>query len=323
MGALHVLKPGLLTTIQDRGRWGLQSRGVPVAGPMDPCAHRVANAIVGNNPDAATLEVTLLGPELEFEDQRLVAVAGAEFELTVDGQSAPQATSFVVGAGGKLRFGRRIRGTRAYVAIAGGVAVAPTLGSRATHLVSAMGGLDGRALKAGDCLPLGEWDARRPFVADRPVRSITPIATGDAQIRVLPGPQLECFAEDALATLQSRPYTVGVKSDRMAFRLEGARLRHSRGADTISDATPIGSLQVPASGLPILLMADRQTTGGYPKLATVISADIGAAGQLGPGDTLSFVVCSPRDAMAALIVQERALMAIEGPGEGAGWAVES
>lgn len=323
MGALHVLKPGLLTTIQDRGRWGLQSRGVPVAGAMDLCSHRVANAIAGNNPDAATLEVTLLGPELEFEDRRIVAVAGAEFELMVDGRSAPQATSFVVGAGGRLRFGRRIRGTRAYVAIAGGVAVAPTLGSRATHLVSAMGGLDGRALKAGDRLTLGEWDMRRTPGADRPVPPITPVAAGHAQIRVLPGPQLDFFAEDALATLQSRPYKVGVRSDRMAFRLEGPHVRHARGADTISDATPLGSLQVPASGLPILLMADRQTTGGYPKLATVISADIGVAGQLGPGDTLSFVVCSPRDAVAALIVQERALMAIEEPRAGAGWAVES
>jgi allophanate hydrolase subunit 2 len=128
---------------------------------------------------------------------------------------------------------------------------------------------------------------------------------------VLPGPQIEHFAADALDVLQSAAYTVGSTSDRMGFRLAGPRLTHAHGADTISDATPIGVLQVPASGQPILLMADCQTAGGYPKLATVISADLCVAGQLGPGDTLSFVVCSPRDAMAALIAQERTLMAFE------------
>ena len=309
MASIHITKPGMLTTIQDRGRWGLQSRGVPVAGPMDLCSHRVANAIVGNDDDAATLEVTLLGPEIEFEDGRVVAVAGAQFELAVDGRPVPTSTAFIVGPGSRLRFGRRLLGSRAYVAIAGGVAVPPTLGSRATHLISGMGGLDGRALKAGDRLPLGE-----PSTVARPTPSrsgaVTLLPEGSARIRVLPGPQVDYFAADALETLQSAPYAVGAKSDRMGFRLDGPRLTHARGADIISDATPLGVLQVPASGQPILLMADRQTAGGYPKLATVISADIGIAGQLGPGDRLSFVVCSPREAMAALIAQERAVMAL-------------
>jgi antagonist of KipI len=308
--ALRVIKAGMLTTIQDRGRWGLQSRGVPVAGPMDPCSHRLANAIVRNCADAATLEVTLLGPELEFEDERVLAVAGAEFELTVDGRTAPHAAPFIVPAGATLRFGSRIRGARAYLAVAGGVAVPPTLGSRATHLISRMGGLDGRPLKAGDLVPLGERPAHA-VLADRAVSAVTPLPDGHARIRLLPGPQVEYFVDDALETLQSGPYTVGGKSDRMGFRLEGPGLRHARGADIISDATPLGVLQVPASGQPILLMADRQTTGGYPKLATVISADIGVAGQLGPGDTISFVVCSLREAVAALIAQERVLMAFE------------
>jgi allophanate hydrolase len=131
---------------------------------------------------------------------------------------------------------------------------------------------------------------------------------------VLPGPQDDYFADDALRVLQGSPYTLGQNSDRMGFRLEGARLTHSRGADIISDATPMGAVQVPASGLPILLMADRQTTGGYPKIATVITADLGLAGQLGPGDTISFAVCSPGEALAALIAQERSLMAIVRPG---------
>jgi allophanate hydrolase subunit 2 len=132
-------------------------------------------------------------------------------------------------------------------------------------------------------------------------------------LRVLPGPQLEYFASDALDALQSAPYAIAQNSDRMGFRLEGPRLTHSRGADIISDATPLGVLQVPASGQPILLMADRQTTGGYPKIATVIAADLARAGQLAPADTIRFVVCTPGDALAALIAQERALMALEEP----------
>jgi antagonist of KipI len=310
MAAIRVVKSGMLTTIQDLGRWGLQSRGVPVAGPMDRVSHRMANAIIGNPPTAATLEVTLVGPELEFDDERVLAVAGASFELTVDGRPAPHAAPFVVSSGARLRFGARRSGTRAYVAITGGVAVPPTLGSRATHLVSRMGGLAGRALKAGDRLPL-EALTRQPILADRLPAGTAALPETPAKVRVLRGPQIEHFAADALDVLQSAPYTVGSTSDRMGFRLEGPRLTHAHGADTISDATPIGVLQVPASGQPILLMADCQTAGGYPKLATVISADLRVAGQLGPGDTLSFIVCSPREAMAALIAQERMLMAFE------------
>jgi antagonist of KipI len=322
-----VVRPGMLTTVQDNGRWGYQARGVPVAGPMDSVSHRMANALVGNAVGAATLEITLLGPELEFEDDRLVAVGGADFDLTVDGQPAPMRRPVTVRAGGRLRFGARRRGARAYVAIAGGIAVVPVLGSRATHLISGMGGVDGRALRAGDRLPLGvsagsgpsgrAMDGRAP--GRRPGESfgdpapVVPASSEPVAIRVLPGPQPEYFTPDALDALQSAPYTIGARSDRMAYRLEGPRLSHDsvRGADIISDATPLGVLQVPASGLPILLMADRQTTGGYPKLATVIAADISAAGQLGPGDRLRFVTCTRAEAMAALIAQERALMALE------------
>ena len=308
--AIAVVKAGMLTTIQDAGRWGFQSRGVPVAGPMDPVSHRLANALVGNDRDAAALEITLLGPALEFMDERLVAVAGAEFELLLDGRSVPSNAPFTVSAGSHLRFGARRLGSRAYLAVSGGIAVPPTLGSRSTHLVSAMGGLRGRALTAGDRLPLGD-PTRVPGTALAPQTAIVPLPDGHATVRVLPGPQVEYFSADALEVLQSAPYVIGHHSDRMGFRLEGPRLAHARGADIISDATPLGVMQVPASGQPILLMADRQTTGGYPKIATVIAADIAVAGQLGPADSISFVVCTPREAMAALIAQERALMAVE------------
>src|SRR5205085_8223926 len=150
-----VVKPGVLTTVQDAGEWGFQSSGVPVAGPMDPASHRIANALVRNVPQAAGLEITLLGPELEFDDERVVAVTGARFDLFLDGRPMPSNAPFIVSAGARLRFGVRRVGARAYLAISGGIAVAPTLGSRATHLISAMGGMHGRPLAAGDVLPLG------------------------------------------------------------------------------------------------------------------------------------------------------------------------
>ena len=307
--AISVIKPGMLTTIQDGGRWGYQSEGVPVAGPMDPCSFRLANALVGNQPGAAALEVTLLGPELEFEDERVVAVAGAEFELRLDGRAAPLNAPFIVSSGARLRFGARRRGARAYVAVSGGIATDPVLGSRSTHVISAMGGLEGRPLRTGDRLPLHA--AAPTQVAARAASPVVDLPEGPARVRVMPGPQADYFSANAIDQLQSAPYVIGQQSDRMGFRLDGPPLAHARGADIISDATPLGVLQVPASGQPILLMADRQTSGGYPKIATVISADIPIAGQLGPGDAISFVACTLAEAMAALIAQEQALMAVE------------
>jgi antagonist of KipI len=196
MAALLVIKPGLQTTIQDRGRWGFLWLGVPVAGPMDPCSHRLANALVGNDADAASLEITLVGPEVEFEGERVVAVTGAEFVLTLDGRVEVGNAAFVAPAGSRLRLGSRGRGSRAYLAIAGGVAVTPTLGSRSTHLISRTGGHLGRALAAGDRLPIGELNVmnRRQLpggpAADRQlVEGIRALPDRHARIRVLPGPQ--------------------------------------------------------------------------------------------------------------------------------------
>jgi biotin-dependent carboxylase-like uncharacterized protein len=190
------------------------------------------------------------------------------------------------------------------------------LGSRATHLRSRIGGMNGRALAAGDRLPLAPSSARRR-ANPRPrqygasdARDLSDSADGQTRVRVLAGPQHDRFVADALDVLQSQPYTVTSESDRMGFRLEGPRLHHAQTADIISDATPLGSLQVPGDGQPVLLMAERQTTGGYAKVATVISADIGIAGQLAPGDRVSFEVCSMRSAIAAVIARERALMMV-------------
>jgi len=309
VSTILVVKPGLLTTVQDLGRWGLQSSGVGVAGPMDPFAHRLANALVGNTRDRAVLEITLIGPQIEFDDERAVAVAGARFELTLDGQPVPPEVPFTVRQGSRLRFGQRVAGARAYLSIQGGISVPPTLGSRSTHLGSRIGGAAGRSLAAGDRLPLGDPGSSRVRQAKSPTRRELP--GGHARVRVLPGPDAVRFPSTALDSLQSAPYRIGRDSDRMGFRLEGPVIDHVRGADIISDFTPLGVLQVPASGQPLLLMADRQTTGGYARLATVISADIGLAGQLAPGDSISFAVCSRREAMAALIAEERLLMGIE------------
>jgi len=312
MASVFVAKPGLLTTVQDRGRWGSQSFGVSVAGAMDPYSHRLANVLAGNDADAATLEVTIAGPELEFEDARIVAVTGALFDVTIDNRSIAPRSAAEVSAGSILRFGRKLRGARAYVAISGGINTPVAFGSRATHLPSGIGGLDGRPLRSGDRLPLGTWarpsrPASRTHMADS--SSAFSLPDGHATLRVLPGPQLDRFSPAAWDVLQSSSYRLASDSNRMGYRLAGPSLETPGKLDVISDATPLGVLQVPPSGQPILLMADRQTTGGYPKIAAVISADISVAAQLGPGDTVRFAACSTQDAFAALIAQERSLMA--------------
>jgi antagonist of KipI len=304
-----VLRPGLFTTVQDLGRWGFQSQGVPVAGPMDPFSHRLANALVGNSGEAATLEVTLIGPALEFESDCLIAIGGAEFVVTIDGNVAPHAQAFAVPSRSKVEFGTRLRGARAYIAVDGGFDVPLTLGSRATHVPSRLGGLEGRPLRKGDRLGLGVPAGGR--LATRTTMHADDMLMESAVVRVLRGPDEHRFRADAFDALQSAAYTIDLDSNRMGYRLHGPELRHLHGADIISDVTPIGSLQVPGSGQPILLMADRQTTGGYPRIATVISADLGVAGQRAPGDTLSFRLCSAADALSALITRENALLALE------------
>jgi len=314
--SVYVVRPGLRTLVQDEGRWGSQARGIPVAGPMDPFSHRLANALVGNARTAATLEMALAGPELQFEDERVVAVTGGNFEITASGSPVPHGSPFVVAPHARLTFGVRQAGARAYLAVEGGFDVPLVLGSRATHVPSGMGGWNGRALVRGDRVPLGPPLARRRFPLER-LRSIgdsSKRGTAFAErgvARVLPGPDADRFVDGALDTLQATAYEVAGDSDRIGYRLTGPALHHSRGADIVSDATPIGSIQVPASGQPVLLMADGPTTGGYPRIATVIRADIGIAGQVAPGDFLSFRVCAAAEALAALIAQEQRLMALE------------
>lgn len=301
-----VVSPGLFTTIQDSGRWGHQASGVTVAGPMDAESHDTANRAVGNAPDAATLEVTLIGPDLRFEHEATVAVAGADLEATLDGSEVPLGTACRASAGSTLRFGARRCGARAYVAFAGGIDVPSRLGSRATHVVSGLGGLDGRALRAGDRIPLGPIPSGpRLDVEAGPVRSSTPV-----HLRILPGPQDDRVPPAALDELQRSRFQVAPQSNRMGYRLSGGRLPAASGPEMISDATFTGGIQLPPSGEPILLMADRPTTGGYPQIATVITADLPVAGQLAPGDWVAFELCTRNEAVAALARRRGAVRAI-------------
>ena len=299
------MKPGLLTSVQDLGRFGHQASGVPVAGPMDAFSHRLANQLVGNDSQAAALEITLIGPELMIEAHTTMAITGAHFDVTCDDRPVAMGASFSVRAGSRLKFGRIHQGARAYLAVAGGVQTPAVLGSRATHLVSHMGGLSGRALVAGDRVPIAAGVAPRPH---RKSAGLTLPSKGRALLRVLPGPQDHWFAPDALKTMTSVSFRISPRSNRMGYRLEGPPLPRVKDGELISEPLGIGAIQVPAAGEPILLMADRQTAGGYPKIGYVISADLPLAGQLAPGDFIEFVICSQPEAVAALIARERQLL---------------
>jgi antagonist of KipI len=293
---IAIVKPGMLTSVQDLGRWGLQARGVPVAGPMDEYSHRLSNQLVGNDPSAAALEITLIGPEIQALDDVVCAVTGASFALTAAGQEVRMHAPFALRSGASLRFGERRRGARATLAFRGGIAVDPIFGSRATSLIARMGPFDGRPLRAGDILTIGGAAGAKPGNRPRTPIAELPLPIGGARLRVLKGPHADMFTPGAYDALFGGRYTITPQSNRMGYRLEGPRLTHRASADILSDATAIGSIQVPASGQPIVLMADRQTTGGYPKIATVISADLPLAGQLAPGDWIEFKACTREEA---------------------------
>ncbi|MEZ5420695.1 MAG: biotin-dependent carboxyltransferase family protein [Vicinamibacterales bacterium] len=304
---LAIVRAGLLTTVQDLGRWGHQASGVPVAGAMDTRALRQANALVGNPPHAAALEVTLLGPTVRVTGPCVMAVAGAAFDVRLAGRVVPHGRAFEVPDGAEVSVGRRAgeSGARAYLAVDGGIDTVPVLGSRSTHLVSGMGGLDGRALAAGDVLPVG---AALPRRGGEPPQ-VEPVGgPGGGGLRVLLGPQDDWFSSQAIERLLTSTFVVSPRSDRMGFRLEGPGIEPARAGELVSEPVGFGALQVPPGGAPILLMADRQTAGGYPKIATVIAADLPVAGQLAPGDVVRFRACTRADARAALLAREREVL---------------
>jgi antagonist of KipI len=315
MAAVVVLRPGLFTTVQDLGRRGHQASGVSVSGAMDTGAHRRANQLVGNEPSAATLEVTLTGPELQFEEPRRIGVAGADFNLTLDGRRVPVNGLINAPHGSRLAFGARRCGARAYVAIAGGVNTPLVLGSRSTHVPSALGGFEGRALRSGDRLVIGvcRAEALRYSAHRTEGHTLPDVAQGAsaAHIRVLRGPDLDVLADGAFDSLVCGEYTVDPDSNRMGYRLRGAAVHTRTAAAKLSEPVSFGTIQVTPSGQPLLLMADCPTTGGYPVVANVVTADLDIAGQLAPGDAVRFIPCSFGEARAAAIDRDRALRALE------------
>jgi antagonist of KipI len=301
--SIEVLRPGPLSTLQDLGRHGYQRFGVVVGGAMDEDAHRLANMLVGNPADEATLEFTLQGPSLDFHDETLVAVCGADMGARVDDRLLPMDRPVLLKAGTRVDFGSCRSGCRTYLAIGGGYDVPLLMGSRSTFVRGGFGGLEGRALRKGDWIrlrkPTRPWlpglesrlrDVDGPFVATRwAARGLGWTARPDlATIRVVPGRHWDRFPRAAITRFTRSEYRASVNSDRMGYRLEGATLEPRRRVEAISEAIAFGTIQVPHDGLPIVLMADRQTTGGYPKIAEVISVDLPAMAQLRPGDRLCF-----------------------------------
>jgi antagonist of KipI len=291
----------MFTTVQDLGRWGFQSRGVPVSGALDWYSHRAANRLLGNGAAMATLEVTMIGPHLRFETDTTFAVTGAEFHLTLDDDGIEMNRVIQASSGAILKFGARIRGARAYIAVAGGIDVPDVLGSKSTHVLTAMGGHRGRALKAGDAIAVGPM-TRGETVKNSGMRFPEPLRlAAGAKLRVVPADR-QLFGQLAIHRFQVSP-----RSDRMGFRLEGPSLPSVPGGEMLSIAVPTGAVQVPPTGNPILLMNDHATTGGYAIAATAITADLPLAGQLAPGDWVEFEACSMEMAAAELRRREAAL----------------
>jgi antagonist of KipI len=306
--SLRVLRPGLLTTVQDRGRYGLQQLGVVPGGPMDHVALDLANGLVGNFNGEAALEITVLGPELAFESDALVALCGAQMEAKTGGAPLPLDRPVLVEKGSVLNLRRTTLGSRAYLAVAGGIALDPVLGSRSTYVPARFGGLEGRALRSGDRLPLAEDVAaasrkryaalpgRRETGGLRTVRWAVPALTLPERepivIHAMEGRHHAMFDAAARRAFFEATWQVTPDSNRMGFRLAGPVLAREEAAEILSEPTCLGTVQVPANGLPIALMADHQTTGGYPKIAEVASADVPRLAQLAPGGRLQFARCT-------------------------------
>ena len=313
MSAVQIVRPGMFTTIQDRGRWGFQRWGVPVSGPMDAWSARLANRLVGNADAMALLEVTLLGPEFSLGREGWIAVTGARFDVEIGGQLHRSPFVARVRRDVLVRFASRQHGTRAYVAFDGGLAVPPTLESASTHVRAGLGGVAGRALRAGDRITLGPPGLGR--FDERPIDGRLPEVpkpgTGDtAMLDVLAGASDDWMTE-AVSALCATTFVVSADSDRMGYRLTGGQAAWPKGRSALlSHPVALGAVQLPAGGDPILLMADRQTTGGYAQIAALTRASRSLAGQLGPGDRVAFRSTSWSDAREAHHRSEAALDAI-------------
>ena len=291
--------PGLFSTIQDEGRFGLQAYGMPTAGAMDRYAYGAANLLAGNPPGAAVIEMTLNGGEFTFIEGCFAAITGADMQARLNDEPVANWSCFYVPAGSKLRFSGALSGCRGYLAVHGGIDVPVVLGSRSTYTRAHIGGLNGRPLVAGDILPAGSSGKTIPREIVLPSCFI-PEYSQDISLRVMLGPQEDMFSSNGLSTLFSAVYNISSEADRMGYRLEGPSIEHVEGADIVSDALCPGAIQVPGHGKPIIMMADRATTGGYAKIGAVIGADLALLAQAKPGDRVRFKPCDDEPAVAAL-----------------------
>ena len=270
---IRILKAGMMTTVQDLGRTGYQSQGFSVAGVMDVRSFKIANLLLDNPENEAVLEFTLIGPTLEFTSSTIIAITGGDFQPTINGEPAPMYTAIYMNKGDILKFGSARTGSRGYVAFSSYLDVPVVMGSRCTNMKSSIGGFKGRKLQADDFIRFRIKRRYLPFFLSR---KLTPDNFEDdgATLRVVMGPQDEMFSKQGIETFLNEEYTVTSDFDRMGCRLEGPFIAPKKASDIISDGIAFGSIQVPAHGKPIILLADRQTTGGYAKIATVASVDI-------------------------------------------------
>ena len=282
-----IRQAGLLTTVQDGGRYGYQQYGVMVSGAMDQKSMRLANLLVGNEPDEAVLEMTALGADLEFQTDCIVAAVGADMQPVIGKMPVEMGVAILVRKGETIRFQAAKHGCRTYLSFAGCLDLPEVMGSRSTLLRAGLGGYKGRKLRPGDELslraPVGSlphWEKRRIEPRQMPEKLLT--------LRVVLGPQDDRFPAQAMETFLSSVYTVKAESDRMGYRLDGPKLAHVNGANIITDGIAFGAIQVPNDGKPIIMMADRQCTGGYTKIASVITADLPLLAQCGAGAKVQF-----------------------------------
>lgn len=304
---LRVVEPGLSTTVQDAGRFGYQRFGVSVSGAVDIESLSLANRLAGNPADSAALEMTMSGGAYEVLADRLaVALCGADMPLSLDGKPAAPNRTHVLRRGARIEVGMARSGLRAYLAVGGGIDVPPVLGSRATHLRSGLGGIEGRALQGGDLLP-GEPPASVSLLRLKQDRR--PYFGG--VVRVVAGPQADAFEPGALRMLTAGRYRLSSQIDRMAARLDGPVLPFRDGFNIVSDGIVAGSIQVPGHGHPLVLLADRQTTGGYPKIATAITPDIALIGQRRPHERIRFRTVSADEAEDVFIAWAKRLDGID------------
>ncbi len=288
---VSVIKPGMLTSVQDLGRWGYQASGVPVAGAMDLPALRIGNVMIGNQENAAALEVTLMGPELAVSGEGLAVFAGAELGFAVNGHEVGSWKAVTLSDGDVISFkGPRGCGCRGCLCFSGGIDVPVIMGSRSTYTRAKIGGHEGRALKQGDVLKVADpsplWKKNNGF---SPAKELLPDYNPELPLKILTGLQADAFTEAGLKTLFESEYTVSSESDRMGCRLEGPKVEHKEsGADIVSDGIPLGTVQIPGHGLPIAMLADRQTTGGYTKVGVLTASSIQALVQRMPGMKVHF-----------------------------------